>query len=204
MTPPRHPPRLAPPPDALAGRRAAGLAAGLTAWRSFPRRRAVAPPPPRRRRRDSDLHYNFLGYADLEQGVTPLYPLQPGRVVKVSPRRRRREADAPLFTLDPAGRHGPDAERPGRPERRQCSWRTAAQGPAQETGAQHQAQIDGQQAVIDARKQEAAAAQAKADKARRAEQRPCACRQRRDRAAADEQAKAAAAAVEGERRSCVC
>ncbi len=65
--------------------------AGLTVWRCTPApTRRPRPPPPRRQRpAHSDLHYNFLGYADLEQGVTPLYPLRPGRVAQVSVARRR-------------------------------------------------------------------------------------------------------------------
>ena len=51
--------------------------------RCLSRRRAVRAPPGAAAPAHSDLHYNFLGYADLEQGVTPLYPLRPGRVVKV-------------------------------------------------------------------------------------------------------------------------
>ena len=65
----------------------------------------------------SDLHYNFLGYADLEQGVTPLYPLQPGRVVKVFVHDGDHvDPDAPLFALDDQAGDGPDRRSRGRPE----------------------------------------------------------------------------------------
>ncbi len=42
-----------------------------------------------------------VGHVDVEHGVTPVYPVQPGRVVKVEAREGKAvEAGAPLFVLD--------------------------------------------------------------------------------------------------------
>jgi hypothetical protein len=65
----------------------AASAAALTAWGLTSR--ADAPPTanPAATTR-ADMHYNFMGFADLEQGVAPLYPLQPGRQGLRARRRR--------------------------------------------------------------------------------------------------------------------
>jgi multidrug efflux pump subunit AcrA (membrane-fusion protein) len=98
-------PRLDPPRRRLRlGLWAAGVllasSAGLTVWALHSRAdapSAAASAAPSR----SDLRFNFLGFADLEQGVTPLYPLQPGRVVKVIAHDGDAvDVGASLFTLD--------------------------------------------------------------------------------------------------------
>ncbi len=78
----------------------AASAAALTAWALTSRADAPATANPAAATHP-DMHYNFMGFADLEQGVAPLYPLQPGRVVKVFAHDGDEvEADAPLFTMD--------------------------------------------------------------------------------------------------------
>ena len=73
--------------------------AALTVWVLVSR--AEAPSAASSAAGRPDMHYNFLGFADLEQGVTPLYPLQPGRVLKVFAHDGDVvEADAPLFALE--------------------------------------------------------------------------------------------------------
>ena len=140
----------------------AASAAALTAWGLTSR--ADAPPTvnPAATTRD-DMHYNFMGFADLEQGVAPLYPLQPGRVVKVFAHDGDAvEADAPLFTMD--DKMAMDQIDAAEADLRDAQLQLEE---AQKLVAQHQQQIDGQKQAVEARKQEAAAGRAKADEAER-------------------------------------
>ena len=132
-------------------------AAALTVWALTSRADAPTTVNPAGTTR-SDMHYNFMGFADLEQGVTPLYPLQPGRVVKVFAHDGDEvEADAPLFTMDDkmAMQQIDAAEADLRDAQLQLEE-------AQKLTAQHQQQIDGQKQAVEARKQEAAAGRANA------------------------------------------
>ena len=140
----------------------AATAAALTAWALTSRADApstvssTATTP-------SDMRYNFMGFVDLEQGVTPLYPLQPGRVVKVFAHDGDAvEEDAPLFTMD--GKLAVDQIDMAEADLRDAQLQLEE---AQKLAAQHQQQIDGQKQAVEARKQEAAAGRAKADEAKR-------------------------------------
>ena len=138
----------------------AASAAALTAWGLTSR--ADAPPTANQDATTrSDTHYNFMGFADLEQGVAPLYPLQPGRVVKVFAHDGDAvEADAPLFTMD--DKMAMDQIDAAEADLRNAQLQLEE---AQKFVAQHQQQIDGQKQAVEARKQEAAAGRAKADEA---------------------------------------
>ncbi len=142
----------------------------------------------------SDLHYAFLGYADLEQGVTPLYPLQPGRVVQVFVHDGDKvDADAPLFALDAKAAQDrvDEAEADLSDAKLQLDQ-------ANKLPEQHEAELDAQRQLVDARKQEAAAAHAKADEAKRLNQSETKAVSDEDARAAEAQAKAADAATAGE------
>ncbi len=168
-------------------------AVGLTVWAlssraEAPSAAASAAPA------HSDLHYAFLGYADLEQGVTPLYPLQPGRVVKVFVQDSDAVSEgAPLFALDDttAKADVDAAEADLAAAKLQVDQAKLLQ-------PQHQAQIDAQQQVVDARKQEAAAARAKADEADKLNRSETHAVSDEAARAADDQAKAAEATVRAE------
>ena len=168
-------------------------AAGLTAWALTSRAEAPAAAASTAAPH-SDLHYAFLGLADLEQGVTALYPLQPGRVAKVFVKDGDEVSNgAPLFALDDATQKddvdAAEADLAG--AKSQVDQARLLQ-------PQHQAQIDAQQQVVDARKQEAAAAHAKAteaDKLSNSETHAVSVESAR---AADAQAQAADATVRAE------
>lgn len=165
--------------------------AALTVWALTSYAETPAPAAPAAH---SDLHYAFLGYADLEQGVTPLYPLQPGRVVKVFVHDGDEvEADAPLFALDAKAAQDliDEAEADLGDAKLQLEQ-------ARKLPEQHEQQLDAQRQAVDARKQEAAAAHAKADEARRLNQSETKAVSDADAAAAAAQAKAADAATAGE------
>ena len=191
-------PRLDPPRRRLRlGLWAAGVllasSAGLTVWALHSRAdapSAAASAAPSR----SDLRFNVLGFADLAQGVTPLYPLQPGRVVKVMAHDGDALAEgAALFTLD-------DRTATFTKERAEADLRAAQTRleQAKRLEAQHQAQIEGQKQAVEARQQEAAAARAKADQARRLNKSETHAVSDEDARAAEAQAKAAEAAAKGE------
>ncbi len=140
----------------------AASAAALTAWALTSRAEAPPAANPAAATR-TDMRYNFLGFADLEQGVTPLYPLQPGRVVKVFAHGGDAVAEgAPLFTMD-------DKTAMDQIDAAEADL-TDAQLQLEEAHklvAQHPLQIDGQKQAVEARKQEAAAGRAKAAEAER-------------------------------------
>ena len=175
--------------------------AGLTVWAlssraDAPSASSAATPPAH-----SDLHYNFLGYADLEQGVTPLYPLQPGRVVQVLAHDGDAvEVGAPLFALDSEAATDvvdeAKADLSGAQLQREDAQLQLDE--AKKLEAKHQAQLDGQQQAVEARKQEAAAAHAAADKAKRLNSGTDKLIPEEDIRAAEAQAKAADAAAAGE------
>jgi multidrug resistance efflux pump len=169
----------------------AASAAALTAWALTSR--ADAPPAanPAAATR-TDMHYNFMGFADLEQGVAPLYPLQPGRVVKVFAHDGDAvEEGAPLFAMD-------DKAAMNQIDAAEADLRDAQLQleDAQKLTAQHTLQIDGQKQAVEARKQEAAAGRAKAEEAERLHGNGNASAET-DRAA-NAQAKGLEAAVRGE------
>jgi multidrug resistance efflux pump len=203
------PPRLDPPPSRPRLRLSLWLvgvllasSAGLTAWALYsradaPSASASASAAPAH----SDLHYNFLGYADLEQGVTPLYPLQPGRVVKVFYHDGEHvEAGKPLFALDQQAATDLIAEAQADLDDAQIQGDDAQLQlkQADKLEAQHQAQIDGQKQALEARKQEAVAAHAKADLAQRLNKSETHAVSDEDAHAAEALAKAADAAAAGE------
>jgi membrane fusion protein (multidrug efflux system) len=48
-----------------------------------------------------DQRWNSLGYVDIDGGITPLYPIQPGRVMSIEARENERvKAGQPLFHLE--------------------------------------------------------------------------------------------------------
>jgi multidrug resistance efflux pump len=171
----------------------AASSAALTIWGLYSRADGPSADAPSASS-PSGQRYNFLGLADLEQGVTPLYPLQPGRVLKVL----AKDGDAvdegePLLTLDD-----------------QRATLLVAQAQAGLTDAQlqlddakklpalHQAQVDGQTQAVEARMQEAAAARAKADEAHRLNKSETKAVSDESARAAEAQALAAEAAAKGE------
>ena len=186
------------------------VSAGLTAWALYSRADAPsASNSASATQSHSDLRYSFLGYADLEQSVTPLYPLVPGRVAKVFVHDGDHidKADTPLFELDSQAATDLVAQAEG--DLHDAEFlRDAAQiqqndaqlqlTQANKLEPQHQAQIDGQKNVIEARKQEAAAAHASADKAHRLNSGKDKLIPDEDVHAADAQAAAADAAAAGE------
>jgi HlyD family secretion protein len=140
----------------------AASAAGLTAWGLTSRADAPATVNPTATTR-TDMHYNFMGFADLEQGVAPLYPLQPGRVIKVFAHDGDAvEEGAPLFTMN--DKLAMDQIDAAEADLRDAQLQLED---AQKLTAQHALQIDGQKQAVEARKQEAAAGRAKADEAER-------------------------------------
>ncbi len=198
-------PRIDSPPSRPRLRLRAGLVgvllastAGLTVWALYSRAdspsassaAATAAAPPAH----SDLHYNFLGYADLEQGVTPLYPLQPGRVAQVIAHDGDSlEEGATLFTMDTGiATDNVDAAKAD------LSDAQLLLEQANKLGPQHQAQIDAEKQAVAARQAEAAAAHAKADEARKLNRSESHAVSDEDARAAEEQAKAADAAAAGE------
>jgi multidrug resistance efflux pump len=142
----------------------------------------------------SDLHYNFLGYADLEQGVTPLYPLQPGRVLKVFAHDGDHvDTGAPLFALEhktamdviakaEADLHSAEAQR----------------DQAAQLSPQHEAQIKSQEQVVAARQHEAAAARTKANQAKELHNSATMIGSEADVSAAEDMAQAAEAIAKAE------
>ncbi len=205
------PPRIDPPPSRPRLRMSLWLVgvllaatAGLTVWALYSRADSPSAPSAANTAAPavhSDLHYNFLGYADLEQGVTPLYPLQPGRVVKVLAHDGDAvEAGTPLFALDSEAATDvideAKADLSGAQLQKEDAQLQLEQ--AKKLEAQHQAQLDGQQQAVEARKQEAAAAHAKADLAQRLNKSETHAVSDEDAHAAEAQAKAADAAAKGE------
>ena len=166
--------------------------AGLTIWALSSRAEAPAAAAPPAAG-PAELH-NFLGFADLEQGVTPLYPVQSGRVVKVFAHDGDAVSEgAPLFALDDKAATAQVAEAEA-----DLADAKVQLEQAHKLQEQHQAQIDGQQQVIEARKQEAAAARAKADEADKLNKSETHAVSDESARAADAQAKAAEATVQAE------
>ncbi len=169
----------------------AASAAALTAWALTSRADAPATVNPAATTH-SDMHYNFMGFADLEQGVTPLYPLRPGRVVKVFAHDGDAvEEGSPLFAMD--DKIAMDEIAAAEADLRDAQLQVEA---AQKLEAQHQQQIDGQKQVVEAAKQQAAAGRAKADEAERLHGSGNSSAE--TARAADAQAKALEAAARGE------
>ena len=164
--------------------------AALTVWALHSRAEAPAAAPAAH----PDLHYAFLGYADLEQGVTPLYPLEPGRVVKVLVHDGDKvKKDAPLFALDDEAAKDQVAE--AEADLADAKLQVEQAGKLK---AQHDAALDAQRQAVEGRKQEAAAARAKADEAQRLNRGEAHAVSDEAARAADAQAKAAEAAAAGE------
>jgi multidrug resistance efflux pump len=104
-----------------------------------------------------------FGYVDVEQGVAPLYPVQPGRVVEVMTKEGAAvEAGAPLFRVDDAMaklRLHEAKDALAAAEARLTQARTLPE--------QHKSKVAALQAGIEAAREEVAAARKQYDKANR-------------------------------------
>jgi multidrug resistance efflux pump len=102
-----------------------------------------------------------FGHVDVQGGVIPLYPLQPGRVVKLEVRENQEvKAFAPLFRLDDTVEQELVAEAE--------AGLTAAEAQLKQANLlpqQHAKQIEGQQAVIAAKEHELEVVRLKRDQA---------------------------------------
>jgi multidrug resistance efflux pump len=138
-------------------------AAGLTAWGLSSRADApngAAPPAAPTGR--ADPRVVCIAYCDLEYGVTPIYPLQPGRVVKVSARDGDPvEAGAPLFAVD--DRAAQESLQQAEADEADAEVQLKE---ARTKEAQHPDRIAAQEHAVEAFKHGAAAANAAAAKAR--------------------------------------
>jgi multidrug resistance efflux pump len=102
-----------------------------------------------------------FGFVDVDQGVAPLYPVQPGRVVEVMTKEGARvEAGAALFRVD-------DTLAKLRLQQAKADLVAAETQltQARSMPAQHKSKVAGQQALIEVARQEAEAAHEQHDKA---------------------------------------
>jgi multidrug resistance efflux pump len=129
-----------------------------------------------------------FGHCDLEYGVTPLYPLQSGRVVAVQAHDGDRvKKGAPLFALDAAA-----AEEQLKQARADAADADIQLKLARTAQDQHREKIAAQQHAVEAKGHAAAAARAVAAKARRlADNKQIGEGYKEEATAAEEQAKAA-------------
>jgi HlyD family secretion protein len=103
-----------------------------------------------------------FGHVDVKGGVIPLYPLQPGRVVKVEVQDNQEvKAAAPLFQMDETLARETVAEAEAAVTAAEAQLKQAKLQPQQ-----HAKQIEGQEAVIAAREHELTVARLKRDHAR--------------------------------------
>jgi multidrug resistance efflux pump len=103
-----------------------------------------------------------FGNVDVEQGVAPLYPVQPGRVVEVLTKEGATvEAGAPLFRVDDAL-----AKLRVQEAKAALAYAEARLASARSLAEQQKSKVAAQQAVIEAARQDVAAASAQRDKAR--------------------------------------
>jgi multidrug resistance efflux pump len=104
-----------------------------------------------------------FGFVDVKGGVIPLYPLQQGRVVKVEVQDKQDVTRGTvLFRMDSTLARETVAEAEADVVAAEAQLKQARQLPAQ-----HAKQIEGQEAVIAAKKQEVAVAQLRRDEATR-------------------------------------
>jgi multidrug resistance efflux pump len=132
---------------------------------SAPATGAIDAPPPR-----SDLAQEAskravcAAFVDVEQGITPIYPLSPGRVKKIHVRENQKvKAGTVLFQLD-------DTLAKAVLDEANADVAAALQqlDQAKRLGPQHEEQLKGQKAALDARRAEMAGAQAKLRTAKKA------------------------------------
>jgi multidrug resistance efflux pump len=104
-----------------------------------------------------------IAYVDVESGLTPLYPVRPGRVTAVMLEENKEvEADTPLFRLDDTLAKGEVAQ--AKIDLNAAKVRLTQ---AKRLPKQHAAKVAAQQALIQVRSREAEAARAQHDKAAR-------------------------------------
>ncbi len=138
------------------------IAAGAPGWGRSPKASDAAPADATPSSRGGARAACF-GYVDVEQGVAPLYPVQPGRVVEVLTKEGATvEAGAPLFRVDDAL-----AKLRVREAKAALAAAEARLAQARTLPEQHRKEIDARRAATDAARQEAEAARGQRDKARR-------------------------------------
>jgi multidrug resistance efflux pump len=104
-----------------------------------------------------------IAYVDVEPGLAPLYPVQPGRVVEVLLEENKDvEAGTPLFRLDDT--LAKDAVAQAKIDLKAAETRLKQ---ARRLPKQHAAKADAQKALIEVRRREAGAARAQHEKAER-------------------------------------
>jgi multidrug resistance efflux pump len=104
-----------------------------------------------------------IAYVDVETGLTPLYPLQPGRVVEVLLEENKVvEAGTPLFRLDDT--LAKDAVAQAKIDLKAAETKLAQ---ARKLPKQHAAKVAAQKALIEVRRRDAGAARAQHEKAAR-------------------------------------
>jgi multidrug resistance efflux pump len=104
-----------------------------------------------------------IAYVDVESGLTPLYPVQPGRVVEVMLEENKVvEAGTPLFRLDDTLAKNAVAQAKDDLKAAEARLKQAKRLPKQ-----HAAKVAAQQALIQTRRSEAGAARAQHAKAER-------------------------------------
>jgi multidrug resistance efflux pump len=104
-----------------------------------------------------------IAHTDVQGGVIPLFPLQPGRVVKVEVQDNQKvTAGAPLFRLDDTIARQTVAEAEADLVAAEANLKLARQGPEQQDK-----QVEGQQAIASARERDLDVARLKRDEARR-------------------------------------
>ncbi len=104
-----------------------------------------------------------IAYVDVETGLTPLYPLQPGRVTEVLLEENKEvEAGTPLFRLDDT--LAKDAVAQAQIDLKAAETKLAQ---ARKLPKQHAAKVAAQKALIEVRRHEAEAARAQHEKAER-------------------------------------
>ncbi|MSR30642.1 MAG: biotin/lipoyl-binding protein [Gemmataceae bacterium] len=140
----------------------------------------------------SDRRAVCIAYVDVEGGVTPLYPLQPGRVVAIPVRENQEvESGDVLIRLDDTLQKAQLEE-----ARADVQAGSAQLDQAKLLYSQHDLKLKGQKAAITAKKEETAAVIAKRDQAERLEKNKLVSIE--DVKAAQAFVRALEAAVEGE------
>jgi multidrug resistance efflux pump len=139
------------------------IAAGIPGWSradkpTLPAADSYAPATPAR----STGKATCFGFVDVEQGVAPLYPVQPGRVIEVMAKEGARvEAGAPLFRVDDAL-----AKLQLREAKTALAAAETRLSQARSLPAQHKSKVAAQQALIEVARQEVEAAREQRDKVR--------------------------------------
>lgn len=123
-----------------------------------------APPPPTYLAQEASKRAVCAAFVDVEQGITPIYPLSPGRVKKIHVRENQKvKAGTVLFQLD-------ETLAKALLDEANADVAAALQQleQAKRLGPQHEEQLKGQKAALDARRAELAGAQAKLRTAKKA------------------------------------